>query len=104
MVPNQEVIFDEQRQQLEYLEQVNVSHSLDWTKNELVFRQQPFAQVCGDLEHKYGIDILIKRPELMTIEVNASFDSDKSVDEIINSFAQILDIQYSIKDSILIIQ
>ncbi|RFS26664.1 FecR family protein [Chitinophaga silvatica] len=74
-----------------------------WTQNEFVFNDMMLKDVFRHLEYKYGLTFEIKDTKILNKHIKAVF-RDKSRWEIVDLLSKMLNFQYQVKDSLVIIQ
>jgi ferric-dicitrate binding protein FerR (iron transport regulator) len=73
---------------------VDVESRLAWTSGRLSFRKSPLADVAREIERWYDVRLEWGDSTLGAVPVSVSFDN-QSVDEMIRTLAQLLDVRYT---------
>lgn len=79
-------------------EKVNVKVYTSWRKGELVYRNIPFKHMLKKLERHYNVKIVLDNTALGEELFSASFDR-KSIEDVLKSFDEVYNIEYSITNN-----
>jgi ferric-dicitrate binding protein FerR (iron transport regulator) len=101
---NESAVYDVQTKEFFMIEKTNHTQYSQEIVNELVFNNTPLFDVVELLKKHYGIDINIASNELKEICLNASFDANESVENILQIITTTFDAKLSKKDNIFIIK
>ncbi|KOS05606.1 iron dicitrate transport regulator FecR [Flavobacterium akiainvivens] len=74
-----------------------------WVKNELVFRNMTFKNICRKLERQYNVTITNSNNTLANERFNASFKNEP-VEKVLGYFHELNGFAYTIKDNIVTIK
>ena len=94
LIPEEQVVY--QQGNLEK-RRVNISEVLSWKTGVLLFKQSPLSEAIVMLERKYDVDIEIKNQHLINCTVTGEFKSTTSLEQVLENFRYVLDIQYEYK-------
>ena len=85
-----------------YVEKVNTHHYTSWTKGELLFRRSTLQDMFKTLERHYNITILNTNKDWENVLFNASFKKEP-IEIILSYFDEVIGMDYSIKNNMVII-
>lgn len=85
------------------LTDVNLRSVDAWTQNEFVFNNIALRDVFRNLEYKYGLKFEVHNTKILNKHIRATF-RDKSRKEIIDQLSKMLDFDYQLKDSTVIVR
>ncbi|KAA0992670.1 FecR family protein [Dyadobacter aurulentus] len=78
--------------------QGNTTNYLSWYSNRLIFENLSLPEVSRQLEHLYGVNIIIKSKELKSLALTANINHGSFAD-VISKIAYSLDVHYRISNS-----
>ena len=85
-------------------EKVNTSIYTSWLEGAIVFRKESFANIIQRLERHYNVTIMNSNKELSNETFNATFEADnETIEDVLNYFNKVYQIEYSIEDNKIII-
>lgn len=85
-------------------EKVNVSLYTSWMEGNIVFRNAPFEEIIRKLERAYNVIIINNNKKLAKETFNATIETKhETIEQVLNYFNKIYQIQYSIVENKIII-
>ena len=82
---------------------VNASHVASPQQQDIIFQNTPLHEAINIIKARYGIDILISSERLKNIPLNASFDKNESVDDVLYIVTESVSAHLSKKGDVYII-
>jgi transmembrane sensor len=67
----------------------DVFQQLAWMGNSLVFQGTPLHRVAAEIEHQFGVAVVVEAPELSELTVSVSF-TDEELDDVISVVCEIV--------------
>lgn len=85
-------------------EKVNISLYTSWMEGNIVFRNTPFEEIVRKLERAYNVIIINNNKKLAKETFNATIETKhETIEQVLNYFNKIYQIQYSIVENKIII-
>ncbi|WP_100611455.1 FecR family protein [Confluentibacter lentus] len=85
-------------------EKVNISLYTSWMNGNIVFRDAPFEDIIRKLERSYNVIIINNNKKLAKETFNATIETKyETIDQVLNYFNKVYQIQYSIIENKVII-
>lgn len=85
-------------------EKVNTSLYTSWIIGNLVFREESFENIIKKLERHYNVSIINYNKSLAHETFNATIETDnESIEQVLNYFKKVYQIDYSVKENKIII-
>ncbi len=104
MSPGQKVTYNEGSGAM-FLENLrDVQHAIRWTKNVWVLSNTPFLDICQRLEYIFNIKFIIMNEDIINKTYTGEFDTDESLESIMNTMKTSTKFTYEIKDKTIIIR
>lgn len=75
----------------------NTANYLSWYNNRLIFDNLSLKEVSKQLEHLYGVDIIIKTRELNSLALTANINHG-AITDVISKITYSLDVHYRVRD------
>ena len=102
--PNESAVYDVNTKQFSMIVgRQNFASPTDIRKQELVFHNTPLLDAIAVLKNNYGVDIIIKTNGIKELFLNASFDADESVENVLEIIAATFGAQLSKKGVVYVI-
>ncbi|WP_456867381.1 FecR family protein [Galbibacter sp. BG1] len=77
----------------------DVSIYTSWMQGELVFKHMPFRNILKKLERHYNVSIDMPTDSIANLTFTASFNEDKALPEVLETFKQYYGIHYQINNN-----
>lgn len=78
---------------------VDLSEVLSWKTGVLLFKQTRLVEAVAMLERKYNVDIKIDGQNLINCTITGKFKSSTSIEQVLENFKYVLDVQYAYKSA-----
>lgn len=78
---------------------VDLSEVLSWKTGVLLFKQTRLEEAVAMLERKYNVDIEIQGQNLINCTITGKFKSSTSIEQVLENFKYVLDVQYEYKSA-----
>lgn len=102
--PGFKATFDKEEKTISQ-EKVNTTLYTSWMDGNLIFRNETFENIVQKLERHYNVVIINNNEKLARETFNATFETDsESIDQVLNYFNMIYDIDYRIVENKIIIK
>ncbi|TKG95877.1 DUF4974 domain-containing protein [Puteibacter caeruleilacunae] len=99
--PGDQLIYSEDKKEL-IIRKVDAEQYSSWRNNELVFLKMNFEQLIKLLERRYGINVEVEDPEILTYHYTGTLKNE-SIFEVLNIIEYTLPISYQIQNQKVII-
>lgn len=96
ITPNKKAIFDKSKEEIVVL-QVEAELYTAWKEGNLVFRQESLTDIVKKLERRFDVNITLEGSELKEYYYTATFEKDKTMDEILLILQHSAPIRYKIE-------
>ncbi len=92
--PGEQAVFDKNSRELA-LKNVNTRWYTSWKDNKLIFMNMNLRELIVLLERKYGVDIVVKNPEILSYHCDGTFKNETII-EVLEIIKRTLPISYKI--------
>lgn len=92
--PGEQTVFEKNSQRLA-LKKVNTKWFTSWKDNKLIFMNMSLKDLIVLLERKYGVDIVVKNPDILSYHCDGTFKNETII-EVLEIIKKTLPINYEI--------
>ncbi len=103
LVPNKQALFDKSTMGLE-VRDVDVDLYLAWADGRLVYDNCPLEKILLDLGRWYNIEFFYSRDELRSYQFSLNMEKHEAFTEVLGLISKTGDIQFEIKDNMVIVK
>jgi ferric-dicitrate binding protein FerR (iron transport regulator) len=93
--PNEVAVFSKENRKLNKQESTSVDKFTRWRAGEIVFVNEPLANVFNAMKRKYGVEIKVLDQKVLQRRITASFN-EQSLDEFLKLLAIATNLEYEI--------
>lgn len=85
MKPGQQLVFNTENKEIRLSKLSNAERAIDWTKNVWALSNTSLLDICSRLEYLYDVRFVIMNDELIKKSYTGQFDSDESLESILET-------------------